>query len=207
MWELIQSAGWPIYPLLLASVIGTSLIFERFWALRRSLVIPDQTLENAITLLRQKSTKNAVEVIDQFSEQSALSNILAAALRHRLTQPLANRQSYTQILEEAGRNASLSLERFLNAIGTISAIAPLLGLLGTVIGMIEMFASQAGTYQPQAMAQGISIALYNTAFALVIAIPALVAYRYFKNKVNRYLVEMEGYSSYLLELILLDQQR
>ena len=187
MVSLFQAAGWPIYLLLIASVVALALILERLVVLRRSKILPPNLLAEVIELYKARQV--TPKVITKLEENSPLGRVLAAGLRNER----ASREVMKESIEEAGRGVAHELERFLNAIGTIASTAPLMGLFGTVIGMIEIFGAQSptGGTNPQELAHGISTALYNTAFGLVIAIPSLIFYRYFRGKVDGVVVEME----------------
>ena len=138
------------------------------------------------------------EVIERLSQDSPLGAVLAAGLRNLKS----SRYVMKEAIEEAGRAVAHELERFLTTLGTIATAAPLLGLFGTVIGMIEIFGSQSPTgTNPQQLAHGISIALYNTAFGIAIAIPALIFYRHFRNKVDTFVVEMEQQAIKLVDIV------
>ena len=196
MFAIIQAAGWPIWPLLLASVIAVALIIERSVSLRHRKIIPPTLLEQVISVYQRQGASD--QVLDKLSRDSPLGAVLAAGLRNHKS----SRYVMKEAIEEAGRGIAHELERFLTTLGTIATAAPLLGLFGTVIGMIEIFGSQSPTgTNPQQLAHGISIALYNTAFGIGIAIPALIFYRHFKNKVDTYIVEMEQQASKLVDLV------
>lgn len=186
MFAIIQAAGWPIWPLLIASVIGLALVLERLLYLRRSRILPPQLLPDVVRVYQ--SGKVNADVIGKLEQNSPLGQVLAAGLRN----VDAPREVMKEAIEEAGQAAAHKLERFLTTLGTIASLAPLMGLFGTVIGMIEIFASQnaAGT-NPAQLAHGISIALYNTGFGLAIAMPALVFYRHFRALVDGFVVDME----------------
>lgn len=193
MFEIIKAAGWPIWPLLLVSVIGLALVIERFVTLRTERIMPSALYEKVLAVYRGgKVNKNVVETLEQ---DSPLGYVLAAGLRHTGT----NRAMMKEAMEDAGVVVAHQLERFLMALGTIASLSPLMGLFGTVVGMIEIFASQnaMGT-DPTQLARGISIALYNTGFGLAIAIPALVFYKYFRARVEGMLVGMEQLASRLV---------
>ena len=196
MFAIIQAAGWPIWFLLLASVIAVALIIERSISLRSKKIIPPTLLEQVVGVYQRQGL--SPEVIDRLSRDSPLGAVLAAGLRNLKS----SRYVMKEAIEEAGRAVAHDLERFLTTLGTIATAAPLLGLFGTVIGMIEIFGSQSpsGT-NPQQLAHGISIALYNTAFGIAIAIPALIFYRHFKNKVDTFVVEMEERASKLVDIL------
>ena len=187
MGSILIAAGWPIWFLLAASVIALALIIERSIVLRRSRIIPANLLDEVIGLFRAR--KVTPEVVNRLEHNSPLGRILAAGLRNES----ASREVMKEAIEEAGRAVAHDLERFLNHLGTIATAAPLLGLFGTVIGMIEIFGSQAptGGTNPVQLAHGISVSLYNTAFGLVVAIPSLIFYRHFRGKVDSLVVEME----------------
>jgi biopolymer transport protein ExbB len=190
--SIIQAAGWPIWPLILCSVVALALIFERFYSLRARQVLPPTLVDEVISVSRRSIPP--ADVVDKLSTSSVLGGILAAGFRAVLADPRLNEQNLRQAFENAGREAVHRLDRYLNALGTIATSAPLLGLLGTVVGMIEIFASQApasGGQNPQQLAHGISIALYNTAFGLIVAIPALMFHRYFRARVENFRLGME----------------
>jgi biopolymer transport protein ExbB len=187
LFAIIQAAGWPIWPLLLASIIAVALIIERSVSLRARKILPPTLLDQVISVYQRQGISN--EVLDRLAKDSPLGSVLAAGMRNHKS----SRYVMKEAIEEAGRAAAHDMERFLTTLGTIATAAPLLGLFGTVIGMIEIFGSQApsGGNNPALLAHGISVALYNTAFGLMIAIPALMFYRYFRGLVESYTLEME----------------
>ncbi len=196
MFAIIQAAGWPIWPLLIASVIAVALIIERSFTLRRANILPPTLLEQVVSVYKRQGVSN--EVLDRLANDSPLGTVLAAGLRNHKS----SRYVMKEAIEEAGRGVAHQLERFLTTLGTIATAAPLLGLFGTVIGMIEIFGSQTPTgTNPQQLAHGISIALYNTAFGIAVAIPALIFYRHYRNKVDTYVVEMEEQASKLVDIV------
>lgn len=196
MFSIIQAAGWPIYPLLLASVIAVALIIERLIVLRKSKIVPDGLLEKAVAAYQKQGV--GPEVIERLSQDSPLGLILAAGLRN----VKSSRYVMKDAIEEAGSAVTHQLERFLTTLGTIASISPLMGLFGTIVGMIEIFGAQGPSGgNPQQLAHGISIALYNTGFGLVIAIPAMIFYRYFRGKVQELVVEMEQQASRLVDIV------
>jgi biopolymer transport protein ExbB len=207
LFSIIQAAGWPIWPLLLCSVAALTLIIERLFQLRQSLVAPPRLTEEVIGVLRQQLPSS--DVIDKLEGNSVLGAVLAGGIRAAATDPRIGEDGLRQAFENAGRRAVHGLERYLNALGTIAAAAPLLGLLGTVIGMIEIFGSQApgAGANPQALAHGISVALYNTAFGLIIAIPSLMCYRYFRGRVDEFQLTMELSAAQLLPQLVRLQTR
>ena len=196
MFAILQAAGWPIWFLLAASIIAVALIIERSFSLRTAKIIPPQLFEQVIDMYRRQGVSEAV--LERLAKDSPLGAVLAAGLRNHK----ASRYVMKEAIEEAGRAVAHELERFLTTLDTIATAAPLLGLFGTVIGMIEIFGSQSPTgSNPQQLAHGISIALYNTAFGIAIAIPALIFYRHYKNKVDTFVVEMELQASKLVDVL------
>jgi biopolymer transport protein ExbB len=191
LFSIIQAAGWPIWPLILCSVVALTIIIERVVSLRPALIAPGNLLDEVILVTR--SSLPGSEVVNKLAGNSLLGGVFATGLRSVIAEPRITEEAVRQSFESAGRIALHRLERYLNTLGTIAAAAPLLGLFGTVIGMIEIFGSQAptGGTNPQQLAHGISIALYNTAFGLMIAIPSLMFYRYFRGRVDEYLLTME----------------
>ncbi len=196
MFAIIQAAGWPIWPLLLASILAVAFIIERSVALRRNKVVPEGLLQSIVAEYRQSGVSD--EMISRVSKHSPLGRVLSAGLRN----VKSTREVMKESIEEAGRGVTHELERFLTSLGTIASIAPLMGLFGTVVGMIEIFGSTtaAGT-NPQQLAHGISVALYNTGFGLLIAIPAMIFYRHFRALVDSFVVEMEQQAVKLVELV------
>jgi biopolymer transport protein ExbB len=193
VFAIIQAAGWPIWPLLVCSIVALWLAIERFYTLRPSQVAPPTLLDEVLGVTRASLPSN--DIVNKLAANSVLGGVLAAGLRCVIAEPRITEPALRQQFENAGRAAVHSLERYLNALGTIASAAPLLGLLGTVIGMIEIFGSQAPTAgtvgNPQQLAHGISIALYNTAFGLIVAIPALMVHRHFRRRVDDYALAME----------------
>lgn len=196
MFSIIQAAGWPVWFLIIASVLAVALIIERAISLRRRRVLPDHLLDETLTVVRGRSV--SPEMVQKLEASSPLGRVFANGLRHTTD----GREIMKEAMEETGRAVAHDLERYLGALGTIATVSPLLGLFGTVVGMIEIFgaATPTGT-NPQALAYGISIALYNTALGIAIAIPALIAYRAYRGRVDGYLVEMEQQSLRLVDTI------
>ena len=196
MFAIIQAAGWPIWFLLLASIIALALIIERSVSLRDGKIIPPQLFDQVVAVYQRQGVSD--EVLAKLAKDSPLGTVLAAGLRNNKS----SRYVMKEAIEEAGRAVAHDLERFLTTLGTIATAAPLLGLFGTVIGMIEIFGSQSPTgANPQQLAHGISIALYNTAFGIGIAVPSLIFYRHFRNKVDSFVVEMEELASKLVDIL------
>ncbi len=190
MFGIIQAAGWPVWPLLLCSVIALALIIERFYNLRSSVVLPP-TLLNDVLSISQRGVPRP-ESIQHIQSTSALGQVISAGLFFLQTQPLCSKEEFVSEMQASGRRVAAQLERYLSTLGSIASVAPLLGLFGTVVGMIEIFGAQTpGAGNPAQLAHGISVALYNTAFGLVIAIPSLVVWRYLRAKVDNFVVELE----------------
>ena len=189
--SIIQAAGWPIWLLIVCSIVALALILERLYHLRPSLVAPPTLIDEVLGV--SKTSLPGKDVIDKLADNSVLGSVLAEGLRSVVNEPRITEATLRQSLENAGRKAVHRIERYLNTLGTIASAAPLLGLFGTIVGMIEIFGSQSPTGQsnPQMLSHGISVALYNTAFGLVIAIPALMFYRYFRGKVDEFQLTME----------------
>ena len=186
MLAILQAAGWPIWLLLIASIVATALIIERLLYLRRSKILPRQLLDEVVRVYR--SGNITPDIIDKLEKSSPLGVVLSAALRN-IESP---RDVMKESIEEAGSGVAHMLERFLTTLGTIASLAPLMGLFGTVVGMIEIFGAQNSTgTNPAQLAHGISTALYNTGFGLAIAMPTLVFYRHFRALVDSFIIEME----------------
>lgn len=193
---IIQAAGWPIWPLLIASVIAMTLIIERLLYLRRSRILPPNLLAEVVQVYR--GGKINAEVINKLEDNSSLGQVLAAGLRNAE----APRDVMKESIEEAGRGAAHELERFLTTLGTIASLAPLMGLFGTVVGMIEIFGSQNATgANPAQLAHGISVALYNTGFGLAIAMPAMIFYRHFRALVDSFIIDMEQQAVKFVDIV------
>jgi len=190
--DMVTAAGWPIWPMIAASVLALAIIIERLVSLRTKVVAPGGVLEQAIACGR---TGNGLEAL----ETSPLGRVLGAGIRNRHGSP----EDMKQAVEETGRAVAHDLSRYLTTLGSIASMAPYLGLFGTVVGMIEIFASQSptGGGDPAQLAQGISIALYNTAFGLIVAIPSMVFYRHFRAQIDAYLVDMEQQAIHLVDTI------
>ena len=202
MLKIVQEAGWPIWPLIMCSIAALALVVERFMALRTARVAPAYLLGEVIAVTRNGLP--APDVIAKLAENALLGAVLAAGLKLLALDPRINETGLRLAFEAAGRDAAHKLDRYLNTLGTIAAAAPLLGLFGTVVGMIEIFGSQtnAGSTNPAELAHGISTALYNTAAGLLVAIPSLMYYRYFRGRVDDYLHTMEQSSEQLLSQLL-----
>jgi biopolymer transport protein ExbB len=191
--SIIQAAGWPIWPLIACSIVALALIFERFISLKTAKIAPPKLLDEALTV--SVASVPAPDVVTQLEQNSALGEILASGFRALNSNPRCSEEDLRATMESVGRSVAHRLEKYLSALATIASAAPLLGLLGTVIGMIEIFGSQSsGTSSganPAQLAHGISVALYNTAFGLIVAIPSLIFWRYFRARVDEYLLTLE----------------
>jgi biopolymer transport protein ExbB len=193
---LIEAAGWPIWPLIIASVLALAIIFERMYTLRPQRVVPANLLEQTLSNLRQHGANP--DLLRALSEGSPLGRVLAAGVRNLGS----SREVMKETLQETGRVVAHELERYLLTLGTIASLAPYMGLLGTVVGMVEIFGSQSPTgSNPAMLAHGISVALYNTAFGLIVAIPSMIFYRYYRGRVDDFLVEMEQQAVRLVEIV------
>jgi biopolymer transport protein ExbB len=198
---LIEAAGWPSILLVAASVVGMGVIFERLWVLRFSRVLPRGLLEDVLSRVRAQGISQPL--VEQLESGSPLGRIFAAGLRNERN----SREAMKEAIEEAGRAVLVDLEHSMSTLGTIASISPLLGLFGTVVGMIVLFGSQApGGGSPEELAHGISIALYNTAFGLVVAVPSMIFYRLFRSRIDRMIVEMEQQAIKLVEVLHGDRQ-
>ncbi|MDX8382027.1 MAG: MotA/TolQ/ExbB proton channel family protein [Ghiorsea sp.] len=197
MYEFISQGGIVMYILIATSLVSLTIIFERLWSLRASIVVPTKDIAKVENSVREDQVDEALELCK--NNNTAMSRILWVALKNRGVK----RSIMKEILEEVGRQEVAHLERFVGVLALIAAISPLLGLLGTVIGMIEVFQviSVEGVGKADVLAAGISKALNTTAMGMVVAIPTLVAYRYFEAKVNQYVVEIEQHALYFVDLL------
>ncbi len=197
MLGLILAGGWVMAPIILCSMFSIFIIVERFRNLQEKKIAPPNLVDQIIKL-HQTNRINA-DAITKLSNNSPLGRILAAGLRNMDCQ----RELMKESIEEEGRQVVLELERFLTTLGTIASITPLLGLLGTVIGMIKVFAviTTLGVGDPKILADGISEALITTAAGLSIAIPTLMFYRHFRSKVDELLLKMEAQAIFLVEVV------
>lgn len=196
MIAIVEAAGWPIYLLLVASVVALWLISERLWFLRSKNVAPAGLLDKTIQEFKQGGTKEAL--LSRLDSDSPLGRIFAAGLRNANSSP----EIMKEAIEETGRTVAHELERFLTTLGTLATISPLLGLFGTVVGMIEIFGAQtASGNTPAVLAHGISVALYNTAYGLIVAVPSMIAYRHFRAQVDSLVIEMEQQAVKLVEIV------
>ena len=196
MFAIVEAAGWPIWLLIITSVIAVALIAERMMFLRSKNIAPAGLLNTVVKELKVHGVNNAM--LARLAAGSPLGRVFAAGLKNIKSPPFIMKES----IEEAGRAAAHELERFLTTLGTIASISPLLGLFGTLIGMIEIFGAQASVGNtPAVLAHGISVALYNTAFGLIVAVPSMIFYRHFRAKVDSLIVEMERQAIALVEIV------
>lgn len=197
MYEIIKSGGWLMWPILLCSILATAIVIERLWALHSNKVAPDDLLPQVQRLISENTLDDYKLLVIRNS--SPLGQVLAVGLDNRHKHRLVVKEA----IEEAGRHVVHELERYLNTLGTIATITPLLGLLGTVIGMIKIFAAitPRGISDPTILANGISVALITTAAGLTIGIPSLAFYRYLRGRVNELTVTMEQEAMKLVELM------
>jgi biopolymer transport protein ExbB len=195
VFEILKAGGWGMLPILVCSATGLAIVLERFWTLRRSAVLPPGLGEQVRSWAHSQQLNTAH--IQALRENSPLGEVLAAALDVRNR----SRAEIKERIEDTGRHVVHGLERYLNTLGTIALIGPLLGLLGTVFGLIRMFLAVmvSGVGDPMKMAGGIGEALVCTASGLVVAIPASVLHRYFRSRVRGYVVQMEKQATALLD--------
>lgn len=187
MWELFQAGGWVMWPILGCSIVAAGIVVERLWVLQPSSVIPPGLADQVRSRVMQG--KAATLDLDALRAGSPLGRVLAAGLVNRDHDWAVVRES----IEEAGRHVVHDLGRYLNMLGSIAAVSPLLGLYGTVLGMIQTFGAitAAGVGDATVLAGGISVALLTTAFGLTVAIPSLLLYRYLRGRVDDLVVRME----------------
>jgi biopolymer transport protein ExbB len=210
MWSIIQAAGWPIWPLIFSSVVALALIVERATVLRWSAVLPAALRDDAWALWRQGRVNT--ETLEQLARRGPLGVVLAAVLREATQRPGQDSAPWQPAIEDAGRAVSAQLHQRLVGLATLASLTPLLGLLGTVIGMIEIFAAQgmgagaAMSDNPVALAHGISTALYNTAFGLMVAIPSLVAWRAFQSRADAMVLALELEASHFTRRVALGKR-
>lgn len=197
MYELVKAGGWLMLPIILCSVVALAIVIERLWALRRKRVLPVNLVARVWQMHRNKQLTPSH--ITGIKDGSPLGRMLAAGLVNRKH----SREVMKEVIEEVGRQVVHELERYLNTLGTISSITPLLGLLGTVIGMIKVFAAimTTGIGDPGVLAGGISEALITTAAGLSVAIPSLMFYRYLRGKVEKLVIMMEEEALKMVEVM------
>lgn len=196
MLSLIQAAGWPIWPIIIASVVAMGIIVERMWTLRLSVISPKELLPRVLNEYKRSGANP--EMIARLQQHSPLGEILAAGLKN----VKSTREVMKESIEESGRVVAHDLSRYLTTLGTIAALSPLMGLFGTLVGMIEIFGSNSPTgSNPAQLAYGISVALYNAAFGILVAIPSMIFYRHFRAKVDGFVLEMELQALKFIEIV------
>ena len=196
MWEIIQAAGWPIWPLIITSIVGFAIVIERAWSLRESFIIPRGLIDDVHKMISKGNSRK--DEIQLLQKHSMLGEIYATVLK--------NQGKPSDVIkgavEQTGESVSYRLEKYLGVLGTISTVAPLLGLFGTIIGMVELFSSFTSSGHDVAIfARGISIALYNTAGGIVVAVPAMITYRFYRSKIDHFINEMEMHALDLIETL------
>lgn len=196
MLSLIQAAGWPVWPIIIASVVALGIILERMWTLRLAVVSPKELLPKVLNEYKRNGVSS--ELLTRLQQHSPLGKILAAGLKN----VKSTREVMKESIEESGRVVAHDLNKYLTTLGTIAALSPLMGLFGTLVGMIEIFGSNSPTgSNPAQLAYGISVALYNAAFGILVAIPSMIFYRHFRAKVDDFVIEMELQALKLVEIV------
>ena len=197
MLEILMQGGWLMVPIVACSVISLAIIGERFWSLSRKKITPDNLVASVWRLYKANQLDKAR--VHSLSVSSPLGRVLAAGIINQTH----GREIMKESIEEAGRQVVHDLEKYLNTLGTIASITPLLGLLGTVIGMIKVFTAimAHGVGDPSVLAEGISQALITTASGLTVAIPALIFYRHFRGLVDELVIKMEDEALRLVEMM------
>lgn len=196
MFAIVEAAGWPIWFLIFCSVVALGLIIERLIFLRTKRVVPPALLNEVVKAMKQRGISDGM--LSKLASSSPLGRVFAAGLKNIKSTPEVMKEA----IEEEGRAVAQDLSHYLTTLGTIASISPLLGLFGTLVGMIEIFGSQtAAGNSPAILAHGISVALYNTAFGLIVAIPSMIFYRHFRAKVDSLTIEMEQQCIKLVEIV------
>ncbi len=196
MLSLIQAAGWPIWPIIIASIVAMGIIVERMWTLRLGVISPKELLPRVLNEYKRNGVNP--EMVARLQQHSPLGEVLAAGLKN----VKSSREVMKESIEESGRVVAHDLSRYLTTLGTIAALSPLMGLFGTLVGMIEIFGSNSPTgSNPAQLAYGISVALYNAAFGILVAIPSMIFYRHFRAKVDGFVLEMELQALKLIEIV------
>ena len=196
MIEIIKAAGWPIWPIIFCSVIAVAIIAERFYSLRREAVVPKNLLGETVSKLKTSGVTQ--DLISKTEASSPLGRVFVAGLKNLGS----TKEVMKEAIEETGLEVAHEMDRYLTTLGTIATMAPLLGLLGTIIGMIEIFGASTptGITDPARLAHGISTALYYAAFGIIVALPSLVFYRHFRSTVDSLMVQMELQAVKLVEM-------
>ena len=196
MFAIVEAAGWPIWFLIVASILALALIIERLRFLRDRTIVPAGLLDQVVREFKQQGITDTSLI--RIENSSPLGRVFATGLKNIKSSP----EVIKDAIEDTGRAVAHELGRYLTTLGTIATISPLLGLFGTVVGMIEIFGSQnAGGNSPAILAHGISVALYNTAFGLIVAVPSMIFYRHFRAKVEGMVIEMKRQAIRLIEIV------
>ena len=199
MWNIIEAAGWPIWLLIYTSIFAVAIVIERFWSLRTVKVVPTDLFENLKKRILNNGPRDfKPKELEDIKKNSASGIVLSTAIANYKLETEDLRLS----IEQAGKIAAHQLSKYLTLLGTVGTVAPLLGLFGTIIGMVELFESFTSSgASVEAFARGISIALYNTAGGIVVAVPAMIFYRYFKSNISNKILLMENQASEILNII------
>ena len=199
MWDIIEAAGWPIWLLIYTSIFAVAIVIERFWSLRTSKVIPTDLFENLKKRILNNGPRDfKPKELEDIKKNSASGIVLSTAIANYKLQTEDLRLS----IEQAGKIAANQMSKYLALLGTVGTVAPLLGLFGTIVGMVELFESFTSSgASVETFARGISIALYNTAGGIVVAVPAMIFYRYFKSNISNKILLMENQASEILNII------
>lgn len=196
MLSLIQAAGWPIWPIIIASIVAVAIIGERLWSLRLRVVSPKELLPRVLNEYKRNGV--SADMMARLQNHSPLGQVFAAGLKN----VDSSREVMKESIEEAGRVVAHELDRYLTTLGTIASLSPLMGLFGTLVGMIEIFGANSPTgSNPAQLAYGISVALYNAAFGILVAIPSMIFYRHFRAKVDALVMDMELQALKLVEIV------
>lgn len=196
MLSLIQAAGWPIWPIIIASIVAVAIIGERLWSLRLRVVSPKELLPRVLNEYNRNGV--SADMMVRLQNHSPLGQVFAAGLKN----VDSSREVMKESIEEAGRIVAHKLDRYLTTLGTIASLSPLMGLFGTLVGMIEIFGANSPTgSNPAQLAYGISVALYNAAFGILVAIPSMIFYRHFRAKVDALVMDMELQALKLVEIV------
>ena len=196
MLSLIQAAGWPIWPIIIASIVAVAIIGERLWSLRLRVVSPKELLPRVLNEYKRNGV--SADMMVRLQNHSPLGQVFAAGLKN----VDSSREVMKESIEEAGRVVAHDLDRYLTTLGTIASLSPLMGLFGTLVGMIEIFGANSPTgSNPAQLAYGISVALYNAAFGILVAIPSMIFYRHFRAKVDSLVMDMELQALKLVEIV------
>jgi len=197
VWEIVSAGGLLMLPIIICSIVAVAIIGERFWTLKQEKILPTNLVADVWRMASSRQLTD--EKVREIQQESPLGRVLAAGLLTRTQE----RDSMKASIEEVGGHVAHELERYLNALGTIAAITPLLGLLGTVVGMIKVFTNitSVGVGNPALLAGGISTALVTTASGLMVAIPSLMFYRYFRGRVDGLVIDMEKESLKLVDVL------